>query len=85
MKYLSVRYLFFSTLVIYVQSGVLAETRTSHTVNTYSSFLQTIRNWQYRSGTVNSNTVNSKFHLIQSFFEIFDRFLSFHVYNAQFI
>ena len=25
------------------------------------------------------NTVNSKFHLIQSFFEIFARFLSFHV------
>ena len=33
----------------------------------------------YRSGTVNSNTVNSKFHLIRSFFEIFARFLSFHV------
>ena len=39
----------------------------------------------YRSGTVNSNTVNSKFHLIRSFFEIFARFLSFHVYNAQLI
>ena len=36
----------------------------------------------YRSGTVNSNTVNLKFHLIRSFFEIFARFLSFHVYNA---
>ena len=35
----------------------------------------------YRSGTVNSNTVNSKFHLIQSFFDIFARFLSFHVKN----
>ena len=33
----------------------------------------------YRSGTVNSNTVNSKFHLIQSFFEILARILSFHV------
>ena len=33
----------------------------------------------YRSGTVNLNTVNSKFHLIRSFFEIFARFLSFHV------
>ena len=33
----------------------------------------------YRSVTVNSNTVNSKFHLIRSFFEIFARFLSFHV------
>ena len=33
----------------------------------------------YRSGTVNSNTVNSKFHLIRSFFEIFAKFLSFHV------
>ena len=32
----------------------------------------------YRSGTVNSNTVNSKFHLIRSFFKIFARFLSFH-------
>ena len=34
---------------------------------------------RYRSGTVNSNTVNAKFHLIRSFFEIFARFLSFHV------
>ena len=34
---------------------------------------------KYRSGTVNSNTVNSKFHLIRSLFEIFARFLSFHV------
>ena len=34
---------------------------------------------KYRSGTLNSNMVNSKFHLIQSFFEIFARFLSFHV------
>ena len=34
---------------------------------------------EYRLGTFNSNTVNSKFHLIQSFFEIFARFLSFHV------
>ena len=27
--------------------------------------------WRYRSGTVNSNTVNSKFHLIRSYCEIF--------------
>ena len=33
----------------------------------------------YRSGTVNSNTVNLKFHLIRSFCKIFARFLSFHV------
>ena len=33
----------------------------------------------YRSGTINSNTVNSKFHLIRSFFEILGRILSFHV------
>ena len=33
----------------------------------------------YRSGTVNSNTVNSKFHLIRSFFEIFAKLLPFHV------
>ena len=31
------------------------------------------------SGTVNSNTVNSKFHLIRSFFEILAGILSFHV------
>ena len=34
---------------------------------------------EYRSGMFNSNTVNSKFHFIQSFFEIFARFLPFHV------
>ena len=33
----------------------------------------------YRSGTANSNTVNSKFHLIRSFNQDFARFLSFHV------
>ena len=33
----------------------------------------------YRFGTVNLNTVNSKFYLIQSFFEIFARFLSVHI------
>ena len=33
----------------------------------------------YRLGTVNLNTVNSKFYLIQSFFEIFARFLSVHI------
>ena len=30
------------------------------------------------SNTVNSNTINLKFHLIQSFCEIFVRFLPFH-------
>ena len=33
----------------------------------------------YRSDTANSNTVNSKFHLIRSLSEDFARFLSFHV------
>ena len=33
----------------------------------------------YRSGTVNSNTVNSKFHLIRSYCEYLARILSFHV------
>ena len=42
---------------------------------TYFMLLKT----NYRSGTVNSNTVNSKFHLIRSFFEIFARLISFHV------
>ena len=42
-------------------------------------FLKLLNKASYRSGTLNSNTVNSKFHLIRSFFEIFARFLSFHV------
>ena len=33
----------------------------------------------YRSRMLNLNTVNSKFHLIRSFFEILARILSFHV------
>ena len=44
-----------------------------------SHFKSISKEQEYRSGTVNSNTVNSKFHLIRSFFEIFARFLSFHV------
>ena len=35
-------------------------------------------NRHYRLGPVNSNTVNSKFHLIQIFAKIFATFLSFH-------
>ena len=35
--------------------------------------------FNYRSDTANSNTVNSKFHLIRSLSEDFARFLSFHV------
>ena len=34
---------------------------------------------RYRSGTVNSNTVNSKFHLIRSYCDYLARILSFHV------
>ena len=34
---------------------------------------------KYILGMVNSNTVNLKFHLIRSVFEIFARFLAFHV------
>ena len=33
----------------------------------------------YRLDTANSNTVNLKFHLIQSLDQLFARFLSFHV------
>ena len=33
----------------------------------------------FRSRMVNANTVNSKFHLIRSFFEYLARILSFHV------
>ena len=36
----------------------------------------------YRSGTVNTNTVNSKFHLIRSYCEYSARILSLHVKNA---
>ena len=39
----------------------------------------------YRSGTVNSNTVNSKFHLIRSYCEYLATILSFHVQNARLI
>ena len=46
-------------------------------LNIFSTNLDT--GYSYRSGTVNSNTVNSKFHLIRSFCEIFARFLLFHV------
>ena len=42
-------------------------------------FEQNINKSYYRSGTVNSNTVNSKFHLIRSCCEYLARFLSFHV------
>ena len=35
------------------------------------------KNMNYRLGPVNSNTVNSKIHLIQTFFKIFETFLSF--------
>ena len=63
--------------------GQTPPSRDSHCSGRYASY------WNaflfYRSGTVNSNTVNSKFHLIRSFFEIFARFLSFHVKNARLI
>ena len=36
-------------------------------------------NFVYRLRTVNSNTVNSKFHLIRSYCEYLARILSFHV------
>ena len=48
-------------------------------------FLLFVDSWKsqnfarYRSGTLYSNTVNSKFHLIRSFFEILATILSFHV------
>ena len=41
--------------------------------------IESILFYDYRSGTVNSNTVNSKFHLIRSCCEYLARFLSFHV------
>ena len=53
-----------------------------HSINFYNGTKQdgiSLQIHKYRLGTVNSNTVNSKFHLIRSFCEIFARFLSFHV------
>ena len=45
-----------------------------------SVILQHHLSWNmYRSGTVNSNTVNSKFHLIRSYCEYLARILSFYV------
>ena len=49
------------------------------------SFIHTGEYWpsvsvvRYRSGTVNSNTINSKFHLIRSYCDYLARILSFHV------
>ena len=37
----------------------------------FSSFSCSFGEFWYRSGTVNSNTINSKFHLIRSYCEIF--------------
>ena len=37
------------------------------------------RNLFYRSGMVNSNMVNSKFHLIRSYYKYLATILSFHV------
>ena len=44
-----------------------------------NNFFTCHRDLTYRSDTANSNTVNSKFHLIRSLGEDFARFLSFHV------
>ena len=38
-----------------------------------------VESTEYRSDTANSNTVNSKFHLIRSLGEDLARFLLFHV------
>ena len=38
---------------------------------------QKVEKKYYRLGPVNSNTVNSKFHLIQTFFKICETFLYF--------
>ena len=40
-----------------------------HFISTLCPFLEIVDN--YRSGTVNSNTVNSKFYFIQTFCEMF--------------
>ena len=67
---------------------VLPVTNTYSVVTTETEFINqttcfnltnTINKSRYRSGMVNSNTVNSKFHLIQSLLEILATILSFHV------
>ena len=40
-------------------------------------YVRILKSQYYRSGTLNSNKVNSKFHLIRSFLEIFARFNHF--------
>ena len=49
------------------------------TTGLYSIYLSFTIFWCYRSGTVNSNTVNSKFHIIRSYCEYLARILSIHV------
>ena len=50
-------------------------------INEMAAIFQFFHNGQcwYRLGMVNSNMINSNIHLIQSFFEILARILSFHV------
>ena len=45
----------------------------------WNAYLLVRNTYHYRSGTVNSNTVNSKFHLIRSYCEYLATILSFHV------
>ena len=63
-------------MVSYIEQSITTVKERQNTVNKY---LDTFTVSSYRSGTVNSNTVNSKFHLIRSFFETLARILSFHV------
>ena len=73
---------FLSSIILYIILLIYNITNTCYVyiahIDIFDPEIATIITY-YRSGTVNSNTVNSKFHLIRSFSEIFARFLSFHV------
>ena len=65
-------------LTVLSQEGIKIE-RKSSLAQSSVEVMCLLKYFCYRSGTVNSNTVNSKFHLIRSCCKYLARFLSFHV------
>ena len=62
------------------QSVIPPNTNIYDFLTSYKTLLRCVkkREEHYRSGTVNSKTINLKFNLIRNFFEIFAKFLLFH-------
>ena len=70
----------YGTIYFIIYNTWCYSTKSSGKENSYAfQYVRLCKIAEYRSGTVNSYTVNSKFHLIRSFCEIYARFLSFHV------